>query len=134
MAYRIINGIFAALILLVFIYSAVFPAGKNNYPVPSFYELTTGKVSPSSGLSRSFSEMVRLDFSSARKYNVNGPLVFSFFFIQLLLRGMVALILRRGWLRSDWLIKMDVTASVLLFMICFRPFLAFWEWFPPASG
>ena len=64
--YLISNLILAGLIIIIFIYSGLFSASEAKHPVPSFYEEITGKQSPSSGMSRAFSELVRGEIDSAR--------------------------------------------------------------------
>ena len=57
--YQTVNLVFIILILLLFFYSALYsPAG--GHPVPSLYTLLSGKPSPTAGLSRSFSAIVRV--------------------------------------------------------------------------
>ncbi len=80
--YRIINIILAGLMISIFIYSGLFSALADKHPVPSFYEEITGETSPSAGMSRAFSELVRGNIESARAYNEDGPLLFAFFLIQ----------------------------------------------------
>ena len=41
--YHIINLSFAGIILLIFIYSGIFSAEKNNYPIKSACEILTGQ-------------------------------------------------------------------------------------------
>jgi hypothetical protein len=121
--YPKINLILAGIILGILVYSGIFSARKDHYPIPSFYEKATGNTSPSHGLSKSFSEMVRLRLRSAREYNREGPLIFSFFMIQMVMRmmaiGIVAL--RRSWQRQ--VILIDVSLSILLFLFCFRHYI-----------
>jgi len=122
----IINLIFAGLIVILILYSFIFSAEGINYPVPSAGEWITGQTLPSTGLSRSFSEIVRLEFDRARKYNPYGIRIFSFFMIQLLLRiagSVLALYVRAGRLRTA--IISDALCSSFLFVLCFWPFLVF---------
>jgi hypothetical protein len=91
--YLIINLVLAGLIGLVFLYSGIFSAGKDDHPVPSFYEEITGKPSSSSGMSRAFSEIMRGNINSAREYNPDSPMIFAFFLIQGIQRLVVSLLL-----------------------------------------
>ncbi|PLX13506.1 MAG: hypothetical protein C0597_11600, partial [Marinilabiliales bacterium] len=70
--YHIINSIFAGIIMLIFIYSGIFSAEKNNHPIKSSCAEIQGHPCKSEGLSRSFSEIVRLRFDTAKFYNENG--------------------------------------------------------------
>jgi hypothetical protein len=106
--------------MLVFIYSGIFSAGGDKYPVPSFYERITGTSSPSHGLSKCFSEIIRGNLDSARRYNENGILIFSFFLVQLVLRLAVTMMLVRRWLRPGLLLLFDGIVSVLLLFYCFH--------------
>ncbi len=121
--YVIINLIFSVLILSIFLYSLLFSAEKSNYPVHSNYTSITGKPIISNGLSRSFSEIVRLKFDMAKEYNPYGIQIFSFFLSQLLLRiistGMVIVTSR---LNKIVLIA-DIILSSGLFIILFWPFI-----------
>jgi len=123
--YLIINFILAGIILLVFLYSGIFSARKDNYPLPSFYEGITGETSPSSGLSKSFSEIIRGNFEAASAYNESGILIFSFFLIQLILRIGFSLLLTRRFIAHKWLVLTDIILSSSLFVYCFRDMIRF---------
>jgi hypothetical protein len=120
--YHIINTILAGIILMVFIYSGLFSAGnkESNHPIPSFYENLTGEPAPSSGLSRAFSEIVRGNLESARNYNPDSLLIFSFFLIQFVQRILVSILLFKQTVRFRALLTADVTISILLFLYCFK--------------
>jgi hypothetical protein len=118
-SYRIINIILAGLIIAVFIYSGLFSAREAEHPLPSFYEEITGDTSPSAGMSRAFSELVRGRLDSARAYNEDSPLVFAFFLIQLLQRALVLLMLLKTRIDLKILILADVILSAGLFLYCF---------------
>ncbi|MCK4663993.1 MAG: DUF2752 domain-containing protein [Bacteroidales bacterium] len=124
--YHIINVIFAGIIILIFIYSGIFSAEKNNHPVKSACIKITGKPCISTGLSRSFSEIVRFRFESAKKYNQYGLLIFFFFLSQLFLRFFSSFILIRKTISLKTLILTDSIVSVILYIICFFNFLKFW--------
>lgn len=118
--YRVINIILAGLISLVFIYSGLFSASAGRHPVPSFYEKITGETSPSSGMSRAFSELVRGNIESARKYNEDSPLIFAFFLIQLVQRIAIWLLLIKKGLSQKKLLCADIAVSSCLFLYCFK--------------
>jgi hypothetical protein len=123
--YLIINLVFVGIIILIIVYSFIFSAEGRSHPVPSGSELITGQVSASSGLSRSFSEIVRFNFSKAKRYNSYGIRIFSFFALQLLLR--IAAILMTLYVnrkQRQVLIFTDAVLSVFLFVVLFRPFIA----------
>jgi len=104
----------------VLIYSGLFSAEKDNHPIPSFYEELTGQPSPSRGLSRSFSEIVRGRFNSAREFNQYGISIFMFFFIQFFIRLSISFILFKKYIPSGTIVIIDVVISVCLFLLCFR--------------
>jgi hypothetical protein len=123
--YLIINLIFAGIIILIIVYSFIFSAEGRNHPVPSGSDLITGQVSASSGLSRSFSEIVRFNFSEAKRYNSYGITIFSFFALQLLLRiAAILMTLHVNRKLRQVLIFTDTVLSVLLFVVLFWPFIA----------
>jgi hypothetical protein len=122
--YRIINLIFAGILVSVILYSLIFSAGGIKHPVPSGWEMLTGESSPSTGLSRSFSEIVRFHFAEARQFNPYGIRIFSFFAIQLVLRVFLCILLIRPvQLRWRAVVVADVLFSVVFFAVSFWPFL-----------
>lgn len=127
--YPKINIIFAGIILVILVYSGVFSSGKDNHPIPSFYELAKHKPSPSRGLSRSFSEIMRFRFESAAAFNSNGLRIFLFFFIQLFLRLGFTCIYLRSSISKTLLVSLDIGISVGLFLYAFWNFLAFWKFY-----
>jgi len=120
-----INIIFGVIIILIITYSAIFDAEKQNHPLPSFYSELSGESSVSSGLSRSFSEIVRGNYASAKKLNANGMRIFIFFAVQLILRAIFSFVFYFGRSLRGYLVYTDCVISVLLFIFCFRPFLLY---------
>jgi magnesium-transporting ATPase (P-type) len=118
--YIIINLSLAGIIMMVFIYSGLFSAHRDNHPLPSFYESITGEPAPSSGLSRAFSEIVRGNLDAARDYNSDSLLIFAFFLIQFIQRILVTLLLYKQIPRTKLLLFADLGISVLLLIYCFR--------------
>lgn len=125
--YRTVNLVFAGLMGMVILYAGVFSERGRSYPIPSFYERVTGESSPSSGLSRSFSETIRLDFEAAKAYHPHGIRLFSFFFVQFFLRFLFTLVASTGRRRVGDLVMADALVSGALFVYCFWPFLPVWE-------
>jgi len=117
--YLIINLILAGMIGLIFIYSGLFSAGKNNHPIPSFYENFTGQPSPSGGLSRAFSEIIRGNPDSAREYNSHSPPIFAFFLIQGIQRVLVSILLVKTRTNKKHLLLADVLITIALMIYCF---------------
>jgi len=118
--YLSVNIILAGVIIAVFIYSGLFSASDADHPVPSFYEEITGETSPSSGMSRAFSELVRGRLDSARAFNQDSPLVFAFFLIQLVQRVVVTIMLLRTGIKQRSILLADILLSFGLFLYSFK--------------
>ncbi len=145
-----VNILAGSAIILIFAYSAIFSADSGNYPVECVHVAAYGQQCPTCGISHSFSEIIRGNISSAAGYNRNGPLLFGFFFFQLLLRTVTGGILTRmggrkspasrvvaeaGNYRPDApeenpagrkvkiLAWSDAAISLILFLFCFRHLL-----------
>ena len=131
-SYLIVNLVLAGLIGLIFIYSGIYSATEDNYPIPSFFEGITGEVPPSAGMSRAFSEIVRGNLDAASAYNPDSLLIFAFFLVQGIQRLTVSFLLVKGKRASGkpvarkqltsmkYLLPADVLASLILFLYCFR--------------
>lgn len=117
--YHIINLCFAGIIILIFIYSGIFSAEKNNYPIKSACAEIEGHPCKSEGLSRSFSEIVRLRFESANSYNKYGLKIFSFFFFQLFLRIITSLLIYYRLIKTKIIIIIDSVVSITLYFYFF---------------
>ncbi len=116
--YRIINYLFAGIFGLIFLYSGIFSAQKNNHPIQS---VCVVKPCSSTGLSRSFSEIVRFNFNLAQKFNKNGIAIFLFFFLEFFLRFAVNLVLTAK--NFNKILYSDIIFSVLLYLLCFKGLL-----------
>jgi hypothetical protein len=108
---------------LIFIYSGLFSAEKDNHPVPSFYREFSGDPAVSNGLSRSFSEIIRGRFKSAREYNPYGISVFIFFLVQFFQRFSASFIIYKKYVAPGRLVIFDAILSICLFLFCFRGFI-----------
>jgi len=124
--YLKINLIFGVFLLLLFIYSLSFSARVHNHPIPSFYSKITGEKSISSGLSLSFSEIIRGNFKRAQEYNIYGLRIFLFFLVQFLLRFLFSYLYGYELLPGNYIVISDSILSVILFIICFWPFIV-WQ-------
>ena len=127
--YPLTNLIFAGIILGIMVYSGVFSSDKNNHPIPSFYELANDKPSPSRGLSRSFSEIMRGRFDGAREYNEHGLRIFLFFFLQFFMRLAATWAFFKFVNQRRYLVMADITVTLALFTWSFWYFLAFWKFY-----
>lgn len=112
------------ILLLVFIYSAVF--SQNNHPIPAAFTELTGIVPPSKGLSAAFSQIVRFNFADAYIINRYELRVFSFFLFQFFLR--VGLIVAKLGFHDSFktrMIVIDTLISLFLFTYCFYPLIQY---------
>ena len=122
--YHIVNLCFAIIIVLIFVYSAVFSPEKNNYPVVCLHEKITGQPCFSCGLSHSFSLILQGKIGEANRWNRYGFRVFLFFAAQLVFRvNFTRLSIKYPDARKQ-LIIYDSFASLLIFVISFAPFVA----------
>lgn len=83
-------------------------------------------VPPSKGLSAAFSQIVRFDFTGAQLLNPYAMRVFSFFFVQLIMRlGLLwVTIMFQNFIGSKVIIA-DIVISLILFIYCFYPLIEF---------
>jgi hypothetical protein len=117
--YHIINLCFAGIIMMIFIYSGIFSANKNNYPIKSACKTITREACKTTGLSRSFSEIVRFKFDSAKSYNKFGIKIFLFFLIQFFLRFISSLYLFYKTFKQKRLVILDSLVTLSLYLFCF---------------
>jgi len=124
-SYLVINAILASLIILIFLYSAFFKPGDDQYPVKCIHEQLTGQSCPSCGLSRSFSSIIQGDLKTAEEYNVYGMRIFLFFLFHLVMRfsNIVYLLRKPGNIKN--LVIIDTGIAILSFILAFRQFFIF---------
>ncbi len=121
-SYQVLHIIFAAVIVAVMAYSAVFSPSRGGHAIPSQYSLLTGESTASTGMSRAFSSIVRLDFNKALSYNPYSLSVFAFFFAQLWMRVLFFIFYAR-W-GDKRLVAGDIVLSLVLFLWCFKDLIA----------
>jgi hypothetical protein len=124
-SYRIINIIFAGVIGLVFIYSFLFLPDGGKHLIPSFYTDITGNSSPSLGLSRAFSALVRGDVVLASQFNPHALKIFAFFCFQFLFRLISLKVDSISFMNRKTWILVDIVLSISLFLIIFYPLIIF---------
>ncbi len=122
-AYFILNISFMAIIMVIFLYAAFYK--NSNHHIPALLTQETGIIPPSKGLSASFAEIVRGNISTALELNPHAIRIFSFFAIQFLLRVAILIVLKRHWLPVNKMVAIDVSISVILFVVCFAPLIEF---------
>ncbi|MBN2486642.1 MAG: hypothetical protein JXB34_11770 [Bacteroidales bacterium] len=123
-AYTNLNLILAGVVLCIFIYSALYSYKGNNYPIHSFHDTLTGEKSASTGLSRSFSAIVRFDFTQARLFNSYGVGLFLFFITQLFLRLFFIYFATKNYHPFKIVLISDIVISTSLFVVFFKPFIS----------
>jgi hypothetical protein len=121
--YLLINIIFTGVIIAILIYSGIFSPDKDNYPVVCFHQKITGMPCASCGLSHSFSLILRGRISEAYLSNIYGMRIFLFFALQMVLRAGFSLFYTKNKNTGAQLITYDITASIVLFIIAFYPFI-----------
>jgi hypothetical protein len=121
--YLLINLIFTGVILLVFAYSGFFSPDKDNYPVVCIHEKLTGEPCASCGLSHSFSLILRGRISEAYDWNIYGIRIFLFFALQLVMRIVFSMFYLKYPDTHKQLITYDIASSIIIFLICFLPFI-----------
>lgn len=123
--YLIINLVLAVVILLIFVYSGFFSPEKDKYPLVCIHEKLTGEQCASCGLSHSFSLIVRGRISEAYEWNLYGLRVFIFFAAQIIMRIVFSVFYLKYPGTNKQLVTYDIAVSVMLFIVCFLPFLEF---------
>ena len=121
-SYQVLHVVFAGIILMICIYSGIFPPSKGGHPIPSQYTHIEGEATASTGMSRAFSSIVRLNFEQARAYNAHSLEVFGFFFVQFWMR--VAFFLLYIRYKGKSVVVADIFISVSLFLWCFKDLIA----------
>jgi hypothetical protein len=120
----VLNRIFLSVLILILAYSALFSPENKNYLIPSGSRFFTDAPVTSTGLSRSFSAIMRFRFHDAHQYNPYGIRVFLFFFLQVFMRIAALVLVSRLPERSlKILYYADAGLSAALFVACFWPFL-----------
>ncbi len=122
-AYFILNISFMAIIMAIFLYAAFYK--NSNHHIPALLTQETGIIPPSKGLSASFAEIVRGNISTALEMNPHAIRIFSFFVVQFLFRALILILLKKLWLPVNKMVTIDVSTSVILFVVCFAPLIEF---------
>lgn len=85
--------------------------------------MRTGKTSISTGLSRAFSAIVRLDFDAAFKFNIYSMQLFLFFLAQLFMRLIAFWLSKKEGMKQKAIVIPDVIITIAMFLYCFWPFI-----------
>jgi Protein of unknown function (DUF2752) len=120
--YKILNTIFIGILILMFGYAFFF--AYDSHSVACVYVKTYGIPCPTCGITRAFSEILHLRFKHAIQLNILSIYLFTFFFVQLLLRLIInTFLLKRIAIKK--IIVYDITISVFLFIVCFNKLILF---------
>lgn len=120
--YTIINICFACIAAGVLLYATLY---TNNHPIPSLLTNHTGISTPSYGLSRSFSMIIRGDIEDALAMNPHSVRVFIFFAAQLAMRLVAIALAKRIPQKATPIVATDIVLSIALFAYCFAPLIAY---------
>lgn len=123
--YKIINLSLAGILFCIFIYSGIFSPEESKHPIPSFFTQITHENSPSTGLSRSFSAIIRGDIQLAKEFNPIGLHIFLYFALQFIFRVLSFLLIKEtfSWIKP--FISLDITLSIIGFYLAFKPLILF---------
>lgn len=122
--YKIINIIFAGIGIVIISYSGFYSAKLDNHPIECSVYISTGKICPTCGVSRAFSEIVRLNFDSAIEYNPLSIKIFLFFFIQTIIR-IIFLGLLIFKFKQNLILYTDIILSTSLFLYSFNELISY---------
>ncbi|TVR70884.1 MAG: DUF2752 domain-containing protein [Marinilabiliales bacterium] len=94
--YLVINVLTGVAIIVFLLYPVLAGHPGGVAPVECVHVTTHGGECSTCGLTRSFAEMARGNYTSAAMLNRNGPLIFGFFVIQLFMRAFFGYLYYRG--------------------------------------
>lgn len=114
-SYKKINIIFILLIMFIFFYSLIFNFFQ--FGLQSSCEGMPLVYCKSRGLTRAFNQIILLRFDNAIVLNPYSIKIFIFFFIQLLTRFLINIIISAKNLKL--ITKIDIFFSTLFFLFCF---------------
>ncbi|HOU95161.1 MAG TPA: DUF2752 domain-containing protein [Bacteroidales bacterium] len=123
--YITVNASLAVIILIIFVYFALFSPAKNNYPFTCIHEELTGEPCLSCGLSHSFSLIIKGRITEAYDWNPNGIRIFLFFLGQLFFRVVFSYYYIVAESIRKQLIIYDITGSCFMFLLSFLPFITY---------
>ncbi len=118
-----INLILAGLIAFMLLFVAFNPQINYNINIPSNIKIITGQQTASSGLTRGFTEITKLNFKKAQEYNPSSIKIFGFFLLQFIIR-IGAIFLSKRSIKRKKLITVDIILFTILFITAFYEMLA----------
>jgi hypothetical protein len=124
--YLVINLVLAAVIILIFAYSAVFSPDSGNYPVACVHEAVLGEPCPSCGMSHAFSLILRGRIDEAREWNYYSVTLFLFFAVQLFFRLFFSVADRLSAARpiaGKVVLLSDIVISSVMVLVVFYPMM-----------
>ncbi len=114
-SYKKINVILIFIIMFIFFYCFFLP--YLNFGLRSSCEGLPLAYCKSRGLTRAFSQILRFHFQEAIAYNPFSIKIFCFFFLQLIARFLINMIISFSLFRK--ILIFDVSISAISFLFCF---------------
>lgn len=114
-SYKKINMIFTVIIMFIFFYCFIMPF--LNFGFPSSCEGMPLAYCKSRGLTRAFSQILRLKFKEAIAFNSYSIKIFLFFLVQLIARFSINKLLKPSNLKK--VLTLDIILSTLFFIFSF---------------
>lgn len=121
-----INLVLAAVIILIFAYSAVFSPDSGSYPIACVHEVVLGEPCPSCGMSHAFSLILRGRIDEAREWNYYSVTLFLFFAVQLFLRLFFSVADKLSAARpiaGKAILITDIVISSVMVIVAFYPMI-----------
>jgi Protein of unknown function (DUF2752) len=119
-AYAYLNYIVAGMILVIFLYAAIYHSDSNYQPIKCVHEELLGKRCPTCGLIDGFSAIIKGRFNDAQIVQPNSIKVFLFLMVQLLMRAVALILLRKTRIPLKTILRTDVILSLLFFILAFK--------------
>jgi|ERR1035437_1044118 hypothetical protein len=118
--YAYLNYTLAGVILLIFLYAAIFGSNTNYRPIQCVHEELLGKRCPTCGLTDGFSAIIKGRFTDAYIVQPNSMRIFLFLMGMLLLRATALISLKKPCISLKTILRTDVILSLLFFILVFK--------------
>ena len=119
-SYLVVNIVIASIILAMIALCSIHSSGNPADKVKCTHEELLGGKCPVCGMTDGISEIVRGKFHEAQAFQQNSIVVFLFLFIQLIMRGIIIVMLKRSNISIKVIASVDITLSLLLFAVSFK--------------
>ena len=127
--YLKINTLVFLCLTVIFVYAGLFSPAQDKYPVPSLYNKIMDKPSPTTGLSHSFSAVIRGKVREAKKWNPYGPRLFAFFLGEWFLRILFSVLWWKNPFVRRFLVPLDILLALTGFILAYGKLIFFWNYF-----